>query len=302
MIQKIDAKDICMPQSELWEAALDEYSKEKNLPFKKYAFYLAKSEDANPDNTGLILVRVALSDLENKISQHKKYVIMQTYYDNGDLSTIDIVKLPKDYHKEIVIEYLTRILSPELSREFASFVPIEAPEGVNERAIKNIVQEDMLKNVGGQSRFLTAGGYAEGDEKNIKFYGSSGDFLDTFSTYNVNEISSYLLSQTPLAESFEPVENAKGKEYIERCLDIMMKHKLKADFYSQLVDFYLIENVKNKKLTGDHLLYALIMMKSMDRAIMEGKSPLQILTEEMVEGIGREMMIKSVAERMKIRD
>lgn len=276
MIQKFDAKELYAPQIELWEMNLSKYSNKQNLDFKKHAFYLAKSNEAvpKPEDMGLVLVRIALSDLEGKLSSERKYVILQTYYDEGDLSTIDIVRLPFSYHREIVRDYLENILTSEISRQI---IPLH---------------ESL-------SRFLTAGGFVEGNGNKIKFHDSSGDFSNRFSVYDVNEIASYLTKESELFENVEPENIDKGKEYIERCLDIMRQHKLKPEFYSQLVDLYLLENVGEKEYVGSHLLYSLDLMKSIDGAIKGRKDITQVFVEESVEGIGREMMIKKVAERLK---
>lgn len=275
MIQKFDAKELYAPQTELWERNLDRYSDEQKLAFKKHAFYLSKSSESipKPEDTGLVLVRMALSDLEGKLSRQRKYVILQTYYDEGDLSTVDVVRLPLGYHREIVKEYLENVLTSDISRQI---MPLH----------KSL------------SRFLTAGGFVEGDGETIKFYGSSGDFSNIFSIYDVNDVASYLASESELFKGVEP-HSDRGKEYVERCLDIMRQHKLKPEFYSQLVDLYLLENVRGDKKVGSHLLYSLNQMKSIDRAIQEGKDIAQVLVEETVEGIGREMMKRGVAERLK---
>jgi hypothetical protein len=276
MIQKIDAKELYTFQTELWERNLDKYSNKQNLDFKKHAFYLAKYDDAapTPENIGLVLVRLALSDLEDKLSTRKKYVILQTYYDEGDLSTIDVVRLPFRYHREIVKEYLENILTVEISRQA---VPLH---------------ESL-------SRFLTAGGFVEENGDKIKFHGSSGDFSNRFSVYDVNHIASYLTRESGLFENVKPENISKGEEYVERCLDIMRQHKLKPEFYSELVKLYLLENVREEKYVGSHLLYSLNLMKSIDRASKEGEDITQVLVEESVEGIGREMMIRGIAERLK---
>ncbi|MEM3405776.1 MAG: hypothetical protein QW117_02260 [Candidatus Pacearchaeota archaeon] len=279
MIQKFDAKELYSFQIESWEMALHKYSKENNLDFKKNAFYLLKSENSisKPEDIGLILVRIALSDLEGKLSKEKKYVILQTYYDEGDLSTIDIVRLPFDMHRKIVEEYLEEILTKEISRQF---IPLHE----------------------GLSRFLTAGGFIEKNVDKIKFYGSSVDFSNRFSTYDTNDIASYLTRESGLFDIVEPPNQQysnKGKEYIERCLDIMRQHKLKPEFYSQIIDLYILENIRNDEIVRPHLFYSLNLMKSIDKAIKEGKDINQVLAEETAEGIGREMMIKGIEEKLK---
>jgi len=277
MIEKIDGKDLYFPQIEIWERNLKEYCDKNKLDFKSNAFYLAKYDKSSglpkPENIGLILVRIALTDLEGKVSNQTKYVLLQTFYDEGDLSTIDIVKLPYDYHKQIVEKYLEEILTSNISRQL---VPLHE----------------------GYSRFLTAGGFIRKELEQVTFYGSSGHYLDQLSTYNVNDIASYLVRESGLFEDVQP-NSHKGKEYIEKCLYIMKKYKSKPEFYSQLVQFYLLKNIRENNPVYGHIFNSLILMKSIDKAIKEGKEILQVITEEMVEGIGREMMLKGVTERFK---
>lgn len=271
MIYKFKAEDIYFPQIKMWEEALDEYGIKQNLNFKKKAFYLAKfSEELNidPYNIATVLIRIALSDLEGKLSKERKYVILQTYYDEGDLTTIDIVRLPLNTHKEIVKEYLEKILPNQISRQI---LPLD----------------------NGYSRFLTAGGFIKGNNNEIEFYGSSGDFSNEFSIFNVNDISSYLVKESDLFSEVKPKNYEKGKEYIEKCLDIMCKYKLTSEFYSQLVDFYL----QNPKPLS-HIFYSLILMKSIDKAIKENKDIIQIIIEETADGIGKEMVIKGLSKKI----
>lgn len=276
MIEKIDAKELFAPQTEIWEKSLNEYKNKKSVDIIKKAFYLTKSEASSPtpENTAVMLVRIAVSDLEGKLSEERKYVLLQTFYDEGDLATIDIVRLPLGFHKEIVKEYLTKVLTEDLSRQL---IPLHD----------------------GRSRYLTAGGYFESNGKKIRFHGASSDFSNKLSVYDVNDIASYLAAESGLFETVESVNIFKGKEYIERCLEIMCNYKLRPDFYSQLVDLYLSENVRTGQGIGSHLLYSLTTMKSIDKALKEGKDITQVLVEESAEGIGREMLITGVAERLR---
>jgi hypothetical protein len=278
MIDKVDAKDLkMMPQIQLWEENLDRYGNDNDLDFKKNAIYLTEHDKTlpTPDDTGLMVVRIAFSDLDGKISTERKYVILQTFYDEGNLSTVDVVRLPLGYHREIVKEYLNKILSSEISRQV---IPLD---------------DD------GHSRFLTAGGFLKAGNGKIRFEGSSVDFSNNFSTYDVNDVASYLVDESGLFDDVESKNLNEGKEYVERCLDIMRTNKFKPEFYSELVDFYHLENVRESKHTGSHILYSLNMMKSIDRAVKEGIDPIQAIVEETVEGMGREIMLRGVAEKIK---
>ncbi|MEM7819352.1 MAG: hypothetical protein QXD48_00805 [Candidatus Aenigmatarchaeota archaeon] len=282
-MEKINADELYMPQTEIWKWNLKKYAKENSLKeIKNTSFYLTKFEDfPTADNISVLLVRIALADLEGRLSKEKKYVVLQTYYDDGDLSTLDIVRLPLDLHKEIKREYLNKILTENISR-----------------------QPNLLLSKDTFSRYLTAGGFIDGNEKNIEFYGSSSDFSNKFSIYSVNDIVAYLVKESGLFENVKSKDEGleKGEEYINRCLDLMKKYKLKSEFYSQLIDLYQLEKIRNKEYVGSHILYSIAMMKSIDKAIKEDKDFLQAFIEEGTEGICREMLIRGIAEILKTSD
>jgi len=281
--QKIDSKELSLPQSEMWRENVKNYLKEKNLEDSIYSdFYLVKNKEKeipSAENTGLIHVRALLGDVNEKKSSVNKYVLLQSYYNQGDLSTIDLVKLPKKMHQEIAEEYLTKILKPELSHEF---LPHKS--------------KNLSKNL---SRFLIGGGYAKIKNDSISFEGSSGDFGNHYSPHSVNDISAYLIDQAGLYNKIKSTNKEKGREYIERVLDTMANYKHKKEFYSKLVDLYVKENVREDISVHPHILASLAMMKAYDRAKNKGISLLQAIIEETTDGIGREIMMAGLAERLK---
>ena len=278
-IQKYDISESDKtPQVELWRESFNKYCASKSVTGKSSAFYLMKSpdqEDPEGKNTGLMLARVALSDLEGKLGE-RKYVTLQTFYDDGDFGTIDLVRLPKGMHADIVREYLGSVLPKEIARDIEF-----DPQSTN-------------------SRFLTAGGHLELIDGKLRFHSSSGSFANRFGTYNVNDIASYLLSQSGLDEARSPEEFPKGQEYLGRCLDLMATHKKTPRFYSGLVDISVKEPALEGEGVGSHLLYSMLLMKSIDRAIAESKPVPQVLAEELTGGIGRDMLFSAVlANRMR---
>ncbi len=143
-----------------WEKNINKYC--KDLPYKRRAFYL----------TPRLLLRIVLSDMKGK------YVILQSH--EGNLTIIDIIRLPLEYHADIVNEYLK-------------------------------ISGDVLK----LNRPLIAGGFIEGDGNNIKFYGTSKVFSNYFSGHDVNFIASYLVRKSGLFNNVEPEDDKIGKEYID---------------------------------------------------------------------------------------
>jgi len=278
-IIKMPSEDLQMSQTEIWERNLKQYAKEngfeKNL--QNAAFYFTDDTyPAEPEKMPLLLARIALVSPNKKLDQ--KYVLLQTYFDNGYLSTIDIASMPLGYHREIITKYMQRILTSELSRQ-PDFLFDESRAG---------------------SRYLTGGGWLEAEDKKARLSGSSGDFGDQISIHSSNDIASYLLAESGLFDNVEG-DKESGRKYIERCLDVMSKHKLTEEFYSALVDMYELENIRHDRHVSGHILGSLHMMKSIDKAYNEGKNIISVLVEEMTEGIGREMLIRGVAENIRKR-
>jgi len=258
MIHKIQE-----PQDTEWKRTIENYLEREDIgkTFKD-SFYLAKSkpnETPFPDNTGLILVHTLLGDLEGKFSKEQKYVLFQTYHNYGDVSTIDVVKLPEEMHRSIVDKYL----EGEIPKAFI------------------------------------AGGHVEADTDKIEFISSSGDYGNIFSRYDVNNIAAYLVSQSEQFKEVKSEDIAKGEEYINKVLDLMINHKSTPEFYSKLVDFYVVDCLREHKTISPHLLAPLVYMKASDRAINEEKPLVQTLVEETTGGIAKEITLKGAAERIK---
>lgn len=275
-IEKLSSEEIPNEATERWTQSVKSYLANNRVGNSVYTnFYLTKSNSNNPtpENTGLIWVRNLLTDLEGRLSEENKYVLLQTYSNFGDMSTIDIVKLPKEYHKDIVREYF------------------------------GILDENQLKH--GEenfSRFLITGGSAKSIENEIEFNSNSADFGAYISRWNTNDVASYLVRQSGLFERAKSENPNEGEDYIKRIMGLMIENKGEQDFYSKLVDFCFeeVELYRNRKKIDNNKISAMIMMKSLDKAIKEGKPLEQMLVEEIAcGGLGREFIIKGIADRIK---
>ncbi|MGM5481257.1 MAG: hypothetical protein ACQESE_02495 [Nanobdellota archaeon] len=277
----ISEEEDSAPQITRWQENVKQYLDNHNLGETSMdSFYLADSkegEQPNPENTGLILVRSLLSDLENKISDEHKYIMTQTFYNYGDFSTIDLVKLPENYHREILKSYMNNILTPDLS------------------------QDIFPASKEGYSRYLIGGGHVSRDENTITFENTSGDFGNLASAYNINNIAAYLANKSKLELEATSENPQQGEEYIQNVLDIMKHHKKSDEFYSKLVDFYFVDAMAEGGVQGT-TTHALTMMKAIDRAQYEQTDFFQTLTEEMSTGIGREFLLKATAYHLKNKD
>lgn len=277
MIKKSSVDEIPTPQTVLWEKLVNSYIQNNNLGESYYdQFYLSsfpKDEMPTADNVGLLLVRSLFADINGEKSSENKYVMLQSYYDQGDLSTIDIIKLPKGYHKEIIKTYLSDILVPEVSQQL---IPVS-----NE----------------GYSRFLTAGAHLSRSGDKIIFKNTSQDFGNKLSTYNINDVAAYLLNKSNL--NFEGVsDNNKlslGEEYVSKALNLMSEHKKSNNFYSRMLDIYLDDILASGKSISGILPHSLMMIKAHDRAFAEDKDIVQTMVEETSGGMTREFMLRGIA-------
>ncbi len=250
----------------------------REIDVRKSSYFLVKDENA------AILVRIGIIDLERKIKEYEsKYVFLQTYFDNGELSTIDIVNMPFAFHKDIYEKFLG------INNQFDSDKPV-LPKEISRQYISN---EAFL-------RYLIAGGFMKLDSDGLKIDGGSGAYSNKIFHYNVNDITSYLIHKSKLfrVKDMESVE--RGKKYIDDVLDLMSKYKGE-EFYSKLIDFYVI-NAKKMDAEIDTLRLApLLNMKVIDKALREGRDFYEVSVEE-TPRFEKEVLMKSLAYDLKKKD
>ena len=281
ILEKILQEDMPMPYTEMWKSAVEEYVKAKSYNDAKFgAIYLcgSDSDTPKPDNTGVVVVRALLADPKGKINKEKKYILLQTYENTGDLSTIDIVNLPLDYHKQIFMEYLSNVMPPTL---------LNMP--------KWMITGD------GSSRYFICGGISVEKRNMIEFDGSSGDFGKYISIYSSNDIAAFLTKEIGFNAASKDNNIESGREYIEKCISLMAKNKHKKDFYEELTNMYILQPMRSKTPIIPKTYYSLVIIKAMDRVANEGIDPIQAITEEATEGIAREIIMKTTAENILSR-
>ena len=142
------------------------------------------------------------------------------------------------------------------------------------------------------------GGHLKVDtDSNVSFSGASGDYGDAIFFSDSNAITAYAASICGI-DVIEG-DKEKGAAFVSDLLEIMLKHKLKPDFYEQLVsEIYQRRNEPTRIFTAQHI-GALITMKALDRAISEDKHTLQTMTDEVTGGLGRYFLVANVAQRVK---
>lgn len=272
-MMKIDA-DYQNLQSAVWKEKIDLYASCNNIEMLSKEFYLAeykgKSLSDASDNINVIDVRLAFAEP----LQRGKYIVLQTFYNFGDLATIDIVKMPTDKHVNLVQTYINSILIPELTPQEA----IRAGE---------------------QTRYFIAGGFAAAPEGKAEFRGSSQDFHNQISVYDVNDLAAYIALQSGLFTGADSVNPKNGEKYLQACLDLMAEHKTQRDFHSHLIDMFVADVVAEGQRIHPNTIGALVEMKSSDRLNAGEEGYFRLKTEEMVE-IGNEIIAKSVAAKIRM--
>lgn len=266
-MDKIDNVD-----SELFISLEDNISRlesDYGSPLKNESFIVAEDDLDDPDNVALTAVNMVFDPSYSE--SNKNYVLMHTFTGWGDMSLLGFVKLKGD-HKDIAESYANNILTQD----------ILAHDGLN----------------GNYSRFIIAGGYMGEDGGNAdfsSFKGRSESFGGNMGIYNANDIAAFLATTSGLNQvSNRENDVVKGEEYIQRSLDIMKKHKLKDDFHSNLVDFYIMEPLKNGMRVSAEDIGSLIKMKVFDRVLSENVSYDQATVEELAreDGLSKEIMRK----------
>jgi hypothetical protein len=235
------------------------------------------SDDQNPEKVAVVLMRTFIEN-GNCAKEDQKYVVGIRFHFFGDMATIDVISLDKGYHKEICYDHLRRMGWPSWSEEM-------------NRPVNHFDETT-------RAPFLFIGGHLQVKEKEVNFFGSSGDYGDKVLFSDGNSIAAY-------ASSVSGIELGIGKKeiggsFVKEILQIMYKHKLKSNFYEELVqDLFQRSSDENLTLTSQHV-GSLITMKVSDRMISEGKDMLTLTVDEVCGGsLGRAIMLFGVARKMR---
>lgn len=234
-------------------------------------------EDGNPDKTAIITLRTYIEN-GAKAKDDQKYIVGIRFYAHGDLASIDIISLDKGFHREICYEHMTRMGWPSMNQEMGLAV-------------------DQLSETT-RTPFAFVGGHlrVENDAQ-VHFSGSSGDYGDAIFFSDANSIAAYVASVCGI-QVIEG-DKEKGKLFIEEMLELMLKHKLKENFYEEMVREISDRN-PDRTFTSQHI-GSLMMMKVVDRSIKENKDLISLMIDEMSGGLGRSIMLNSVAQKIKAK-
>ena len=235
-------------------------------------------ESGNPDKIALIANRVFIQN-SAKAQKDQKYIVGISFYGMGDMATIDVISLDKDFHKEICFEHLKRL-------GWSSFDEITGK-------LVDELQETS------RSQFLFVGGHLKitGDTI-VDFTGSSGDYGSTILFSDSNSIAAFAASTCGIQIGQGDIE--KGKTFYQELLELMLQFKLKPDFYERLVQASLDKTPEHQKTFTPQHIGALIAMKVIDRSQIEDKDPVMLMMEEMFAGgLSRYIMLSGVVKHIK---
>ncbi len=130
------------------------------------------------------------------------------------------------------------------------------------------------------SPFIVAGGFVNAE---LEFYGHSLDYGQDIFAWQANEIAAAALRII----DEEPNATHPAFSFI---LDFMMKYKNSHDFYEKLY-----KEASATAVLKPHQLSALVSMKVLDRAFINGDNYLDALVEESTTGLGREIFFANLA-------
>ncbi len=226
-----------------------------------------------PDKTGLVILRSFIQKSE-RAKTDQKYIIGLRFYSFGDMATIDLISLDKEYHREICYDHLKRMNFPLWG---------EKMERVD-------YYEETTR-----SPFIFAGGHLKIlEDDSIKFFGDSGDYSGKLLFSCSNSIARFIASNSMINSIGE---KKAGQNFIEHILKFMFENKLKREFYQNFVaDIFQKDEINlNSQNVG-----ALIAMKVLDRYLMEEGDIFNLMFEEISGGgLARDIMLHSVAQKIK---
>ncbi len=239
--------------------------------------FIANMFDPNfLERTAVIILRTFIQKSE-RARTDQKYIIGLRFYSFGDMATIDLISLDKNFHREICYNHLERMNFPMW--------------GENLKRVNHYEKTT-------RAPFIFAGGHLRvSEDDSVEFFGDSGDYTGRLLLSDSNSLARYISSVSGIKSKGEI---GPGKTLVEHLLRFMFENKLGREFYQNLIaDLYLQE--EELSLNPQNMA-ALITMKVLDLlSINESLDFIKLMTEEMAEGLSRDIMIHSVARKIRCK-
>ncbi len=225
------------------------------------------------DKMGIAAFRIFI-EKSQRAKTDQKFVVGINFSNFGDMAMIDIVSLDEGFHKDICFEHLTRMKWVMLNEWGLTVDKLDETSRV------------PFAYVGSHLKITEEGAVA--------LSGTSGDYGDNIFFSDANSIAAYALAACDI--SLVEGDIKEGGRFVKDILEIMVKHKLKKDFYEKLIDEISAKN-PGRKFTSQHI-GALLAMKTNDRVIAGGDL-FSVLTEEMTSGIMRYVHLSNVVQQIQ---
>jgi hypothetical protein len=224
-------------------------------------------------NKGLITLRSYIKDTKQLQESSQKFIIAIRFYLFGDMATIDVISLPKAYHKNIFAEHVKNM---------------DWTYGQNESA-------DSDKNY--HAPFMCIGGHISLDRNHeLEPHGASYDYGNDFCGSIAEDIAAYVLTACGLDVASGDVE--KGAKCIHNIMNLMEAYKQQADFYERFLD-HRTDLIGHTKI-HPQAMSALTHMKAWDTSQAENIDLMVALAREISGGgLTSYAMLKGIQQRIR---
>ena len=220
---------------------------------------------------GLITLRSHIKNTQCLGETSQKFIIAIRFYSFGDMATIDVISLPKEFHKNIFAEHIKNL---------------NWTYGQNESA-------DSDKNY--HAPFICIGGHMSLDEDDYLIpSGASHDYGNDFCGSIAEDIAAYVLRVCNINVDGGDVE--KGAECIHNLMGLMESHKQQPDFYERFLD-QRTDLIGNTKI-HPQALSALTHMQAWDTCIAEEIDMMTALIRSMSGGVATYAMLQGIQQQM----
>ncbi len=242
---------------------LNAYQQEAEDGLVACALAVEGDGNGNPDETAIAVLRVAIQKSARALSD-QKFVVGVSFYGFGDMMTIDVVSFDEDFHRDNIYEHAKRL---------NCVMPHTAA----------INKFDLSYHV----PFIYGGAHLQVKDDDIETSGTSQDFGNRIFTSDAVALADFTIKACGLPSS---ADTSSGEAYVQSLLDFMKANKLQPDFYEQLIED---QASKGARFTSQHF-GGLLAIKASDRVKKGEGDILQILVEELADGITRTFMIASL--------
>ena len=218
---------------------------------------ISLSDRANSDQVSLALGRVFI-EKSDRIKRRQNYLVGLRFYSLGELVTVDVISVNKEFHREICHEHLQRMKWPSWSRKLNQPV-------------------DYFDNTT-YAPFLFSGGCLQlKDDNKINFIEGSDSFGKGVFFPSANSLAAYISSLVGIKVAGD---KSLGENFVRNILQITHQHKGRENFYEELVQNTFQQNSVMSASPSSQYLGSFLTMKALDRSIFEGENMLSIMTEE----------------------